>query len=304
VAQGSDNLYTSTRQRFYIPDPDFGWRESQQHPIWLGLDVLAVIGGIAVALLFTGFWIRHRERRRGQRCSVMRTISWLIAPLPMIVPVAAFLSGPGPADSRASLPVGATAAAPESGIEGRLPLPAGTYDVLAHRGTVISAKIKAGKDEFDARFSGDPQGTWQADPAAFTQPMTVNVSIAAASVDTGIDLRSEHARGEYLQAAKYPRIGFALKRLIAARQDGPRLISFRGLGDVELLGKKTEVEVTGTVEAADASQKARLELAASNTVVLVRADMVLPLAKSALTVSDYDTDKFPIHVSLVLTHRN
>jgi polyisoprenoid-binding protein YceI len=303
LAQGTQNLYTSLHQRFYIPDPDFGWRESQQRPLWLGLEIIAVLAGVAVAIVIAGLWIRRRERAQ-KSATLLRVLSWIAAPLPALVPIAAFASGPGPANARVTLPVGATAAAPTAGIEGSLALPPGTYDVIAHRGTLISAKIKAGGDEFDATFAGDPQGTWQADPSSFTQPMTAEVSVAAASVDTGIDLRSEHARGEYLHADKFPRIKFSLKRLIAARQDAPTAVAFRGAGTVELLGKPTEVEVTGTIEAASEAQRQRLGLADRGQVALVKAQFVLPLAASGLTASDYNTDKFPISVSLVLTHHN
>ena len=35
VMQGSGNLYTALAKRFYVPDPDFGWREAEAHPVWL-----------------------------------------------------------------------------------------------------------------------------------------------------------------------------------------------------------------------------------------------------------------------------
>jgi hypothetical protein len=49
--QGSGNLYTAFAKRFYVPDPDLGWRVSTRHPIWIGLDACAVIAVIAVVAL-------------------------------------------------------------------------------------------------------------------------------------------------------------------------------------------------------------------------------------------------------------
>lgn len=301
-AQGSGNLYTALSKRFYVADPDFDWRESTQRPIWVGLEVIALIAGGLVVVIIVGLWIRRRERRLQRRATGLRVLSWLVALAPAVVPIAAFVSGPGPADARETRPEGSIAA-PTTGIEGSLQLPAGRYDVIAHRGTVVTARIKAGGDEFDAVFTGDPQGSWEADPQSFAAAMSTEVSLAAASVDTGVDLRSEHARGEYLQTAKYPRIGFALLRLVASRQDSPTQVTFRGIGEIEMLAKKTEVEVTGTIEQADDAKKQRLGLGDVAAVALVKAQFILPLKLTALTANDYDTDRFPIKVSLVLVHR-
>jgi hypothetical protein len=302
LAQGTGNVYTAMKQRFFVPDPVFDWRESSQHPLWLGLEALAVIAGVVLALGVAALWIRRRERKAAGSGRVLRVLAWVASPLPLIIPIAAFASGPGPEHGRLTVPSDATAAAPTEGIEGKLALPAGRYEVFAHPdGTYVSARVKAGGDEFDARFAGDPQGFWQAEPADFTRPMSAELSVAAASVDTGIELRSEHARGEYLHASEHPRIGFTLKRLIAARQDNPAQVSFRGAGAIDLAGKQTEVELTGSMQVLEEAKKP--PGLAGKAVVKVKAQLVLPLAQTALKVGDYDTDKFPILVSLVLVHR-
>lgn len=302
LVQGSGNLYTALAKRFYVPDPDFGWREASARPVWLGLEVLALLAGVVAALLVAALWMQRRQRA-GKSTKVLRTLAWVVSPLPLVVPILAFASGGAPAGAKDALPTGATAVAPQTGIEGSLPLPAGTYEVLPHRGTVITAKIKAGGDTLEARFAGDPRGTWQVEPSDFARPMQAEVSVAAASIDTGIDLRTEHAKKDYLKVTEHPRIGFKLTRLIATRQDGPSLVAFRGLGQIELLGQQTEVEVTGNLVAAEAAQKGRLELPVDSAVVLVTASFVLPVTKTALTPGDYDTDMFPVSVSLVLAHR-
>lgn len=302
LAQGSGNLYTALAKRFYVPDPDFGWREAAERPVWLGLEALGLLAGVTFAVLIAALWIGRRQRA-GKSTKLLRALAWTVSPLPLVLPLVAFASGGAPAGAKDALPMGATAAAPQAGIDGALPVPAGEYEVLAHRGTVITAKIKAGGDELEARFAGDPRGTWQAEPADFSRPMQAEVSVAAASIDTGIDLRTEHAKKDYLKVAEHPRIGFRLTRLVAARQDGPSLVAFRGVGQIELLGHETEIEITGNLVAADAAQKARLELPVERAVVVVTASFILPVAKTALSPGDYDTDQFPVSISLVLAHR-
>lgn len=302
TVQGTGNVYTSLHQRFFVPDPTFDWKESSQHPLWLGLEAIAVVGGLLVAVLVAALWIRQRQKKN-KSVTVLRALQWVGAVLPLVIPLAAFASGPGPENGRLTLPEDASVEAPTEGLEGKLELPGGTYDVLAHPDiTWVNAKIKAGGDDFDARFSGKPEGSWQADPSDFTKPMTAQLSFEAASVETGVDLRSEHARGEYLQTAKFPRIAFTLKRLSAARQDGPASISFRGVGEIELVGGKTEVEITGSIKALAADKKAALGIG-DKPAAQVKASFTLPVAKTQLKPSDYDTPTFPIQVSAVLVHR-
>ena len=57
--QGSGNLYTATSKRFYVPDPDFGWREAAGKPLWLGLEVLAVIAAIAIGVALSLGALHH-----------------------------------------------------------------------------------------------------------------------------------------------------------------------------------------------------------------------------------------------------
>ena len=190
LAQGTGNVYTSLHQRFFVPDPTFDWKVSSQEPLWLGLEIIAVVAGFLVAVLVAALWI-SRRRKQGKSVTVLRALQWAAAALPLIVPIAAFASGPGPEKGRLTLPEGANAEAPTAGIEGSLELPAGTYGVLAQPDiTWVNARIKAGGDEFDARFSGKPEGSWQVDPRDFTKQMTAQLSFATESVETGVDLRS------------------------------------------------------------------------------------------------------------------
>jgi len=299
--QGSRNLYTALDKRFYIADPDLGWRISTRHPIWLGLEVCVVIAAIAVGLWASGWIIRRREAKHGHRATVLRAASWFVAGVPLVVPIAAFASGAGPADGLDTLPA-STIKGIEAGITGILDAPAGRYEVIQHAGTSITAHLSAGQETFDARFDGGIRGAWQGDPHDLTKPVTAEVGVETASVDTGIDLRSKHAREEYLFADKYPRITVTLDRLIAASQAGANTVAFRAHGTLGLIGKTHSIEVTGTLKKPDAAALARLGL--SGEILLVQADFAVVIKETALAsdAKAFDGDRIPIQVSLVMRH--
>src|SRR5438477_12245721 len=87
--QGSGNLYTAVEKGFYVPDPDLDWRVSHAHPVWLGLDVCAVIAAIAVALAIGGYVIRRRESKHGAPSRGLRAFAWLLGAVSVAAPIAA-----------------------------------------------------------------------------------------------------------------------------------------------------------------------------------------------------------------------
>lgn len=297
--QGSHNLYTALVKRFYVPDPDLGWRVSTQHPIWLGLDACGVITALALVTAGAAFVVHRRERARGRQMTSLRVASWLVALTCLAVPSAAFASGPGPLHGRDTLPASA-AVLIETGIDGSLDAPEGSYTVVKHAGTSITAHLSAGGESFDARFAGDITGTWRGNPRDLGREMHVAVSVDAASVDTGIAVRSKHAREAYLHADQFPRIAVTIDRLIAVRTSGRQEVVFRAPGAVQLMGRSHAVEVTGTVHKPDAAALERLGLLGD--VLLVQADFSLAIRETALAprAHAFDGDRIPIHVSLVL----
>ncbi|NVB85617.1 MAG: YceI family protein [Kofleriaceae bacterium] len=299
--QGSHNLYTAFEKRFYVPDPDLGWRVSTQHPIWLGLEVCAVILALALALTVAGFLVRRRERVRGVRSTILRAGSWALAISSLAIPAAAFASGPGPLHGRDSLPA-KSAVLVETGIEGSLDAPQGNYAVVKHRGTSVTAHLSAGGEAFDARFADDITGTWHGNPHDLTRPMSADISLATRGVDTGIGERSKHAREGYLHADQFPRISVAIDRVTATRPTSENELAFRAPATVHLMGKTHAVEITGTMQKPDATALERLGL--DGSILLVQADFALVIKETALApdAHDFDGDRIPIHVSLVLRH--
>jgi len=301
LVQGSGNLYTALNKRFYVPDPVTEWRVSTQTPIWLGLEICAIIAATAIGLAIGAFIIKRRERRLEQQSTILRAASWVVAVIPLAVPIAAFASGPGPARGVDLLPA-AVAVNVESGIEGGLALSAGSYEVVHGQGSTIVGKLSAGGEAFDAVFNGDLRGTLRGNPAALDQPMTLEISVATASVDTGIAERSKHARESYLLADKFPRLTFRLERIIAARPVSAEQIAFRAAGTVEFIGRTHTVEVTGTAKRLDAAEQAHL--GTRGEVMRIAAQFSLVIAETALAPDkgDFDGDRIPVQVSLVLRH--
>ncbi|HET7505144.1 MAG TPA: YceI family protein [Kofleriaceae bacterium] len=299
--QGSHNVWTAIDKRFYIPDPDLGWRISERHPVWLGLEISAVIAAIAIGLGIGGWIIRRREARRGQRATVLRAASWVLGGATLAVPIAAFASGGGPANGLDTLPP-PTIRGIEAGITGILDAPAGRYEIVEHPGTAITARLSAGHEAFDARLASGIRGAWQGDPHDLTRPIGGEISVDAASVDTGIDERSKHAREEYLHADKHPRITLALDRVLSATQSGANTVGFRAHGTLGFIGKTHSIEVTGTLKKPDAAALARLGL--KGDILLVQADFALVIKETALAgdAGDFDGDRIPVHVSLVMRH--
>jgi polyisoprenoid-binding protein YceI len=300
--QGSGNLYTALARRSYVPDPDLGWRVSSQHPIWLGLDVAAAIAAAVLAVAALAVVIRRRATAHPVQARILRVGSWALAAVALCVPAVAFASGPGPLHARDTLPASA-AVLIEDGIEGALDAPEGTYAVVSHAGTAVTARLSAGGESFDARF-GDVTGTWRGTPRDLQRPLRAAISVAAASVDTGVGERSKHAREGYLHADQFPRIEVALDRVAAVRAKAPNELAFRAPGTVSLLGKTHAIEITGTLSKLDGAALARLGL--TGDVLLVQADLALSIPDTALApkARDFDSERIPIHVSLVLRHTN
>ncbi|MDX2090221.1 MAG: YceI family protein [Kofleriaceae bacterium] len=299
--QGSWNVYTALEKRFYVPDPDLGWRIAPEHPIWLGLDACAIIAAIAFGLAIGGYVLTKLEERRERPVRILRVAAWVVAAVPLVIPVAAFVTGGAPAGARDMLPA-AQAVKLETGIAGALASPAGRYDLAEHTGNTITARVSAGGEAFDARFARGIAGTLRLDPHDLTKAVHAEVSVPTASVDTGIGERSKHAREGYLLAHKYPQLAFTLDQVVAARQETPSVVAFRARGRVTLIGKTHDVEVTGTLGKPDAAALARLGL--SGEVLLVTAQFSLVIRDTALApdAGDFDGDRIPIQVSLVLRH--
>jgi len=300
--QGSDNLYTQPARRYYVPDPDLGWRAITDGPPWLGLELLGIVLAITGGVLVGAWLVRRLERARPRRG--WRAALWIAGVPTLLVPAWAFAGGFGPGSARDQLPI-ANAAAVFDGLAGALDAPAGTWAVITHAGSAITAQVSAGGEAFDARFAGDLVGTWTGDPRDLAAPMVADVSVATASVDTGVAMRSKSVREDYLDAATYPAITFTLTALQAARPAGDA-IELRANGAVGLAGRRHAVTITGSLRLLDDTARRRLALDPATPAMLLEADLSLPISETVLAADagDFDGDLIPVHASLILVHRS
>src|SRR5690606_36238206 len=72
LAQGAGNVYTDLGRRFYVADPDLGWRAVEERTLFLGLDVVAGLAGLVVGLAVVLVFLNRRERRGKPRLGVLR----------------------------------------------------------------------------------------------------------------------------------------------------------------------------------------------------------------------------------------
>jgi polyisoprenoid-binding protein YceI len=300
--QDSGNLYTVLEKRFYIPDPDLGWRVSEAHPVWLGIDACAVVAAFAIGLTIISHIVRRRELNHRIRSSRLRAVAWTLGVIASLVPLAAFVSGSRPSGAVDSLPLAAAQPLARNAIAGGLDAPAGRYEVVPHEGTSITARLSAGGETFDARFTDDVEGFWRGNPHNLASPTTATISVAAASVDTGVRARSKHARIGYLEADTYPRITVDVDQVLAAQPGGAEGVLFTAHGTLSLVGRTHSITIAGTLKRADQAALQRLHL--TGTILLVKATFSIAVKETALAshAGSFDADVIPIGVSLVLRH--
>src|SRR5690606_22865151 len=218
LIQGSFNLYTDPSKRFYVPDDALGWRVVDPGPMWIGLDMVFAV----TAILTLALALRWLDARR----KVPSLATWLLTLLGLVawIPgVAAFASGSRPAGGVERPPRGIVEA--PDGVRGGLPgLPSGKWQLAElsdekGAGIGVLAEVSAGGETFETRFERVERAQFVGDPTDLRQPLRASVIVDAASVDTGIDGRSKHAR-EYLQVETHPSMRFELASLTgAAPQD-------------------------------------------------------------------------------------
>jgi polyisoprenoid-binding protein YceI len=300
LLQGSGNVYTTPGKRFYLPDPDLGWRIAPESPPWIGLDLIAVVAVFTASLGVVGWFVAQRERTEGKPWQPARVALWVMAIIPLLVPLWAFSGGLAPGGAREALPPGVIGP-PPGGFEGALAgLPAGTYELVPGSESSITARLKAGGEEFDTRFSGNLAARVTFDPANLDQPVSARVRVDTASVDTGVRMRSEHAAShDYLDAERFPEIALEIEKLTSSRQGAtPGELVFWADGALTLMGKRIVVPVQGTVRALD--EAGRQRIGTTRPAMVVTADFTLMVAETPLSPKDFDRDRIPIQAVLIL----
>lgn len=310
--QGTGNIYTNTARAFYLEDPILGWSVTRERWVWLGLDALGVVlavalGTIAVAWLAGALARRHRAGRIGRTWPKLALVAfWMGAALCVVtpvVPIAAFASGAPPADALANMPAApATPALPPptkatTGPAAWPDLPAGAWTVSPHgEANTVIAQIAAGEETFDARF-GPVSGEITLDPTDLTRARG-EVTVPAASIDTGIALRTKHASDD-LKVTEHPTIALRFDGLTRLAEDGAGRLRFEGAATFTLMGTAVDIPITGSVTRLNAAARAQLGLSVAEAI-LVQARLEVPLARTPLGTEDFDRDTISVAARFIL----
>lgn len=295
--QGTGNVYSKLDLKVYLPDADLGWRRTEEGFSWIGLDLVVILLALAVGVYLS---VRFLGKRPHVLAKLVVGASKTLALVSLLVPLYFFLGGAPPSGAKDSLPSTAITA-PTSGILASLPdLPAGRYDVVPHADAAVTAKLKAGGEVFDARFSGGLEGYWEATPSDLSKPMKAHVTVLADSIETGIDLRNEHALDD-LKPKAFPRIEFHLGDVVSTEQTD-NAVTFAASGEAHLGDRVHAAKVLGTLRAVDDALLAKLELA-PGTYVLLQASLSINIRETIIgNDGTFDVDDVPIAVTLILKH--
>lgn len=295
--QGTGNVYSKLDLKLYLADADLGWRRTEEGYTWLGLDVVMLLLVVTIGIFLV---VRFAGGRQHRAAKALVVAAKLASVLVIALPLYALLGGAPPAGAKDTLP-NTSIAAPSSGIAASLSvLPPGRYLVVPHADAAITAKLEAGGETFDARFAGGLAGYWEATPSDLGLPMSAQVSVETTSIDTGIELRNEHAK-EDLKPAKFPTIDFELGELTSTESSGQG-VAFAASGALTLGGRVHVVPVVGTLRAVDDTLRTKLALG-DGTFVLLQASLELNIRETIIgNDGTFDVDTVPIAVTLILQH--
>jgi len=310
LIQGTGNVYTDTGRRFWVEDPLIGWTMTEETWFWVGLELLAVITAVAIGAAVAGLLAkRSLDRAAAGRLKpglarvtvVAAGLGAILCVLTPVVPIVAFASGTPPEGAQALLPqAGERGDGDDHEALGSGPaLPgvaSGAYAVAPHRANLVVAQIAAGGETFDARFA-PVEGEAHIDVDDLSTARA-RLSVEVASIDTGIPLRSTHARRD-LAADEHPRITLAVDSLADLRRVGPGEIRFSAQGRVTLMGQELELPISGSIRALDAEEAASLDLDEAG-VILVNANTTIPLHATPLVADDFDRDVIDLTARFVL----
>mgnify|MGYP003631829321 FL=1 len=295
--QGTGNVYSKLDLNVYLPDSDLGWRRTEEGFTWIGLDLVAVLVALTIGVFLS---IRFLGERRHLVAKWLVRASRVFAVIAPLLPLYFFLGGAPPSGAKDSLP-NTVIEAPTNGILASLPgLPAGRYEVVPHADAAVTAKLKAGGEVFDARFAGGLAGYWEATPSDLSQAMKAEVSVLSEAIETGIDLRNEHALAD-LKPSEFPRIAFHLGNVVSTEK-ADAAVAFAAAGEVHLGGKVHGAEVLGTLRAVDAALREKLQLP-PGIHVLLQASLSINIKETIIgNDGTFDVDDVPIAVTLILKH--
>lgn len=299
---GTGAVYTDSDQQFYVQDSLLGWKKTEETFFWLGLDVLGVLLGAAVALALGARFVLREER--GTLARVLSPVALLTSLAICVVPIIAWASGLPPEHSTVTAPE--LAGDFEGGAAGFDSGTPGTYAVVPSAGeleSTVIARISAGKETFDARFSA-PQGQVTFDPTALmSSAVQARFTVDVTSLDTGVKLRSESAR-DYLKVNTHDTLVLELLELNKASQnpDNPREVSFSALAKLQIMGQEVQIDLSGVLVQLGPEETAQLDLQVGPERYILRASFTLDMRETPLKadIDAFDEPTTPLQVRVLL----
>ncbi len=127
------------------------------------------------------------------------------------------------------------------------------------------------------------------------------ITIATASIKTGIDLRDEHMRSAgWLDAEKYPEISFTIKKVSDVKSEADNKIKAKVSGDFTLRGVTKEVVTEATLTYLDESEKTKMR--APGDLLGIQAEFDIKLSDYGVkndVIGNKVADNIEIDVNIV-----
>lgn len=305
LVQGGDTIYTDVARAFWVEGTRGVWIETAERWVWLGLEglgaVVAIVVGTAAMLWLSG---RVKKPVLAKATTALSRVGAVVAMLTPAMPAWAFISGLPPAGAERLMPLAPPPAAPTAtGSNPGAPaevvpfdLPTGAWALADTRTNLLTARVSAGGETFDAKFG---PLTGSVDLAADLVSSKAGFTVPSTSVDTGIELRNSHAQG-YLAADQHATIGLTIPRLAKVGPGGdPESRNFETEGELSFMGKTLTVKVTGSLTRLSKDEMTGLGVSSAQAL-LVNASLTLPVKSTALDPKNFDTDQIPLSARLVL----
>ena len=300
LMQGESVMWTDIARPFWVQKGLLGWVETDERWVWLGLEGLGVVAGVVLGTLALVVLIPRLARapRIARALRMLAPVGAGVAMLAPVMPAWAFVSGFPPEGARRLLPDAAVVVPATGGDDGAAMAPAiGRWRIDGGAaGTLVVARIAAGQEEFDARFKPAEGELVIVSPVAGS---TARVSVPAASISTGVDLRDSHAR-DYLMADKFGAIALTIPKVDQVVFTGASC-TYAAKARVTLMGRELEVPVSGTLTLLDAAQRQEVGVAAGvDKALLATATFTISVAATPLDKSNFDKDAIAITGRFVL----
>jgi polyisoprenoid-binding protein YceI len=291
LLQGEAIVYTDVARAFWVADPTLGWVETTDKWVWLGLDGLGLLGGVVLGTAVCALIGRRGALGLPRVARVLSRLGAAVGALGWVIPAWAFVSGMPPAGAQRLLPDAEVIAPNKAANVPPMDVPSGVWKVVENPANTLVARISAGGETFDAKF-GPLTGEARIDAASLAKS-TASFSAPSPSIETGVELRNNHAKG-YLAVDKFPAITLALRGIEAVTGPSPEVRRLSAQAEVGILGKTLTVPVEGSLTVVAQSELVRLGLKAG-PVLLVSAAFKVQIAATGLNRANFDADDITIN---------